>query len=588
MIRTSINIGGTRLSDNDFTSVVISQEIGHHHTFVINLRQDPKQGILPDKAKAWIGQPIIIGFAEKTDLELMLSPVPDSFKGVVTSVGLSRQRGTGMLIVKGESPTIILDDGANTRSFTDKGLQEIVDEVIGPYSDGFPQSPNINPISFTDSKPYCVQYKESNFAFINRLANRYGEWCYYNGLDFFFGEREEEDFIELDFGANGLNYFDLSVKALPANFEMRGYDYLEHKGLSEVAPEKAETNDLGTQVLDIAKQKLFPSTPSVSLQTALEEGEFENIVERREQIALDEMVLLNGSGSNPKLKLGAAIEIKDTTIGESYGKYIIINITHSIGQGGAYENSFTAMPKEVSVPPLHNIPNPPVCETQLAKVTNTADEGSLGRVKVKFLWQEGTEEESPWIRVASPYSGKDKGFYIIPEKDDQVLVAFENNNPDKPYVLSGMYNGDAKPEWFDPKNIYKGFKSKGKNQWRFNDKNKSIWMHAPSAITMSAGKTITIKTGGKDDSSINLDVGEGTVNIVAKNINLEASELINVISQKEANFVGVETAVVYSDSDAAVISASKTTVKSDLDLSIEGVNVKINGSMNVDISAGLL
>ena len=44
---------------------------------------------------------------------------------------------------------------------------------------------------------------------------------------------------------------------------------------------------------------------------------------------------------------------------------------------------------------------------------------------------------------------------------DQVLVAFENNNADKPYVLSGMYHGGAKPEWFNGENNIKGFKNQG-------------------------------------------------------------------------------------------------------------------------------
>ncbi len=574
MIRTSIHIGGTRLSDHDFTSVNIIQAVGQHHTFEVRLRQDANRGVLMTKAKSWIGQPIKIGLDNKEDDNIIISPVKDVFKGIITSIGLSRQSGTGELVVRGESPSIVLDDGPNTRSFTDKNLQEIVDEVLRPYMKAFPESPEVDPNTYKKSKPFCVQYKESNFNFLTRLANRYGEWFYYDGLNLYFGKRADGAAINLDFGEDSLSYFDLSLKAIPAKFEMKGYDYLTHKQLSENAPSKVANNDLGKQVINLSTSKIFTQAPSVSIQTALEEGEFKNLIERREQINLDETVLFNGSSRNVSLKLGAKITVKDNLIGEDYGSFILTNIVHYIGQGGDYNNSFEAIPVEVKIPPLNAMPNPPFCETQLAKVTDVDDEKGLGRVRVKFLWQEGSKEKSPWIRVASPYTGKDKGFYIIPEVEDQVLVAFENNNPDKPYVLTGMYNGDAKPEWFDPKNHYKGFKSKGKNEWKFDDKKEAILIHAPKEMTLSAGKTITIKTGGKGDSVINIDVGDGTVNVSAKTVNVDAKQTIKMESGKEVKIEGTQSVSTKSMAVKTEGSA-KVEVKGTL-VEVKGTPIKLN------------
>ncbi|MEM1119673.1 MAG: phage baseplate assembly protein V [Bacteroidota bacterium] len=573
MIRTSISIGGNRLSNNDFTSVVINQMVGGHHTFTIRLRQDANRGVLLEKSKSWIGQTVKIGIDKEEDTQIDQAPVKDVFIGIVTSMGLSRQSGTGLLVVHGESPTIVLDDGPNTRSFTDKGLQEIVDEVLSPYTGSFASAPSILPKNHTASKPYCVQYKESNFAFLARLANRYGEWFYYNGLKLFFGKPGEGDIINLDFGEDGLTCFDISVKAIPTKFEMRGYDYTTHKPLIEEAPERSKSNELGQQVLDISKGQIFTETPSVSLQTALDEAEFKNIVERREQISIDEMVLFSGSSRNAKLKVGATIEVKDNELGESYGAFVLTNITHDIGQGGDYHNTFEAIPVEVKTPPLSTMPTPPFCETQLAKVTNVDDEDSLGRVKVEFLWQEGSGEKSPWIRVAAPYTGKDKGFYVIPEVGDQVLVAFENNNPDKPYVLTGMYNGDAVPEWFDPKNHYKGFKSKGKNQWKFDDKNQNIAIHAPHAITMSAGKKITIKTGGKEDSEITVNAGEGTINVLAKTINIIADETVDIQS----------TETFLTSSEKTEVWASEMTLEGEKTIDTKTKNMKMEASVGAEL-----
>jgi len=600
MVRTSITIGGSEISNNEFTSVSISQSVGGHHSFMISLKQDAVRGVLKEKVESWIGQPVVIGVAYKKEKEIGKSTVAKTFQGVVTAMGLSRQRGTAELVVRGESPTIILDDGPHTRSFTKKGLQEIVDEVMKPYTDDKLLPRETEPKNFKDPLDYCVQYKESNFTFLARLANRYGEWFYYDGLKMYFGKPPEEDAISLDFGEDSLNHFDISVAALPAKFEMRGYDYLKPKdnsSLSAEAPQSTKSSDLGKQVIDLAKQKLYTQMmPSVSLQTAFEKGEFVNIVERREQINLDETVILTGFSRNPKLKIGAKIKVKDNVIGESYGEFIITDISHDIGQGGDYNNSFKAVPTEVTTPPLTAMPNPPFCEMQLAKVTNVKDEKSLGRIKVKFLWQVGSEEESPWLRVASPYTGKNKGFYIIPEVDDHVLVAFENNNPNKPYVLTGMYSEEAKPEWFDAENNIKGFKSKGKNQWKFDDKNKSILIDAPSTITMSAGDKINLKTGGGEDSEINIDAGDGTINVNAKSINIvagkdisaEAAELINLISQDAANLHGANSATVNSNQETTVKAKTKTVVSSDAEISVEGAKIAINGSALVEIVAAMV
>lgn len=560
MIRISISINGKRLADNEFTQASLQQRVGVHNSFEVRLRQDANRGVLRDKAKSWIGKRVNIGLDFQTDDRLVQSLLPDYFNGIITSINLSRQSGTAQLVVYGQSPTIVADDGLNTRSFTDKNLQEIVDEVLSPYKSKFPSTPEVHPKTFTSSLPYVVQYKESNFSFIARLANRYGEWFFYDGLNLFFGQPVGDKAIPLDFGETGLSYFDLSVRAIPTKFELRGYDYTKHATFKEEAPLNSATNNLGKEVLDITTGQVFSQTPSLPVNTYLDKVEFKNLIERREQVAVDEIVVMHGSSRNPKLKIGAKIEVKDTKINENYGIFTITSLTHDIGQGGDYLNHFEAIPEEVKTAPLSSMPEPPFCETQLAKVTDVDDEKGLGRIKVKFPWQEGSEEKSPWIRVASPYTGKDKGFYIIPEVDDQVLVAFENNNPDKPYVLTGMYNGEAKPEWFDAKNRYKGFKSKGGNKWKFDDNAKNISIHAPSSILMTAGSTIsirsgkknddssivmkegkeiTVKTNGKADSIITVDAGDGTVHIIAKKIVIEAAESIELNSQKEIKANGM-------------------------------------------------
>jgi len=63
----------------------------------------------------------------------------------------------------------------------------------------------------------------------------------------------------------------------------------------------------------------------------------------------------------------------------------------------------------------------------------------LGRVKVK-LPALFAEDESYWARLLTPMAGKERGFLTIPEVNDEVLIAFENGDPTRPYVLGGLWS----------------------------------------------------------------------------------------------------------------------------------------------------
>ncbi|ETX05496.1 MAG: hypothetical protein ETSY2_22635, partial [Candidatus Entotheonella gemina] len=82
----------------------------------------------------------------------------------------------------------------------------------------------------------------------------------------------------------------------------------------------------------------------------------------------------------------------------------------------------------------------------VAGVTNNQDPEGLGRVKVKFPWL-SDRDESHWARIAMPMAGPERGFYFLPEVDDEVLVAFEHGLIEWPYVLGALWNGkDTPPE----------------------------------------------------------------------------------------------------------------------------------------------
>ncbi|MGH9002624.1 MAG: VgrG-related protein, partial [Acidimicrobiia bacterium] len=79
-----------------------------------------------------------------------------------------------------------------------------------------------------------------------------------------------------------------------------------------------------------------------------------------------------------------------------------------------------------------------------ALVTNVKDTANLGRVKVKFPWLD-EQVETDWIRLATPNAGPSRGLLVLPEVDDEVLVAFEHGDLRRPYVVGALWNGKDKP-----------------------------------------------------------------------------------------------------------------------------------------------
>jgi len=75
------------------------------------------------------------------------------------------------------------------------------------------------------------------------------------------------------------------------------------------------------------------------------------------------------------------------------------------------------------------------------------DPDSQGRVKVKLPWSPdaGGEGYEAWARMATLFAGQDRGSWFLPEVGDEVLVAFEQGDPRRPYVLGGLWNGQDNP-----------------------------------------------------------------------------------------------------------------------------------------------
>jgi uncharacterized protein involved in type VI secretion and phage assembly len=196
-----------------------------------------------------------------------------------------------------------------------------------------------------------------------------------------------------------------------------------------------------------------------------------------------------------------------------------------------------------------HIPESPFFGVAIGIVTNNQDPDKRGRVKVKFPWLSDTEE-SFWARVATPMAGKDRGLYLLPEVDDEVLVAFEHGSVEYPYVLGALWNGkDAPPENNDDgKNNHRTLKSRSGHLIRLDDtdgkekievidksgKNSIVISTSDNTITISADKDITIQsTNGK------LKLSAKGIEISSQaEVKIEASQNMDVKASGQTNIKG--------------------------------------------------
>jgi uncharacterized protein involved in type VI secretion and phage assembly len=168
-------------------------------------------------------------------------------------------------------------------------------------------------------------------------------------------------------------------------------------------------------------------------------------------------------------------------------------------------------------------------------VTNNKDPDGLGRVKVKFPWL-SDQEESAWARILSPMAGKERGFYFLPEVDDEVLVAFEHGQVEFPYVLGALWNGKDKPpaKNDDGKNNQRLIKSRSGHVIIFDDtegeeqiiirdktqKNEIVIDSKKNSMTIKVEQDLSIETKGK----ISLKSSGGDLAIECQNLNIQAKQ----------------------------------------------------------------
>ena len=173
---------------------------------------------------------------------------------------------------------------------------------------------------------------------------------------------------------------------------------------------------------------------------------------------------------------------------DANGPYVLTGIEHEAHLSGyrsgeppefSYENHFTCIPAALRYRPQRVTPKPVIAGIQTANVVGPEGEeifcDKYGRVKVQFHWdREGKKDanSSCWLRVAQVWAGKGWGAFFWPRIGHEVVVSFEEGDPDQPLITGSVYNAENMPWYALPMNKeLAGFKSasvRGANHENFN------------------------------------------------------------------------------------------------------------------------
>lgn len=133
-------------------------------------------------------------------------------------------------------------------------------------------------------------------------------------------------------------------------------------------------------------------------------------------------------------------------------------------------------------------------------VESLDDPERLGRIQVTYPWLASTDNTSNWARVAAPLAGAELGAFFQPEKGDEALVAFEMDDPRRPYILGYLWNGDNAPPSEDPQQRviqtvagHKILFDDGEESITLEDSNGNKIVMNRDGIAIESAKDVTIK-----------------------------------------------------------------------------------------------
>ncbi len=413
-----------------------------------------------------------------------------------------------------------------SRIFQQMSAVDIVKEVLSDA--GIPASA----VSWSLSaqypvREYCVQYKESELAFVLRLLEDEGIYYWFehstDGHVLCLGDSSAHlakidgdptiSFAAPSAGQERVTDLVLETQMCHALLSARDWNWQ-----TPISPNEAGSGDVSSPY----ERYEYP-------------GGFANNGDglRRYQNRLAEanvrQFVLTGSTSSLRLRSARRFSVADTQPAYVECEYLLLEVAHhfeqharnvgdtAISREEAYRATFRAIPSSASYRPPRRTPRPRIFGKESAVVTGPPGEeihvDNYGRIKVHFYWdREGKVDDTAtcWVRVQQQNTS---GSMILPRVGWEVEIGFLNGDPDRPVAMQKLYNRETMPPYALPGNkTQSSLQSStspggaGTNEVRLQDGNGGMeaFVHASKDLTLVAGNDMAEKIGvdAKEDIAV--------------------------------------------------------------------------------------
>jgi len=456
----------------------------------------------------------------------------------------------------------LLGRKADCRIFLQQDVKEIISDVFkkAGFTDfAFRTTHDYHKI------PYCVQYRETDLAFCNRMMEHYG--IYY----FFEHTNGKHTLVMADSRTSHKPIRDL--KKLPLNPRHPGENQQQQHVHSWASDRRLRTGKVHFNDYDYLKPGKNLKAPKESAEkyahSRLEIYDYHHKYDEKDkgenhaqfrleaEQALDQRRSLHGDA--PSIHPGALVTVERHPISSENQEYLIVGARHMFssqqyrsggGQGDAYSGSYDFLPSSRPFRSLPKTPKPRIYGIQTAKVVAREGEDGQeistdkhGHIWVQFHWDREPKKSCP-VRVAQSWAGKGWGAIFIPRVGMEVVVDFLEGDPDRPLVTGCVYNGDNEVPYTLPDNkTMTGWKTDtskhdgGYNEFVFEDKEKKqkIRMHAERDhdVTVENAETWTIgkrfsPSAGSPSRSTTIKNGDDQLTVESGNQSVKVAKTISI------------------------------------------------------------
>jgi len=571
------------------------------------------------------------------------------FNGFVTRFSMTGTYGNYIAYHAIVSPWLwFLTRTADCRIFQDKTVPDIIKEIFRGH--GFSDFEEALSGSYRKWE-YCVQYRETDFNFVNRLMEQEGIYYYfkhdngkhtlmladsisshepfsgYEQIPYFPPDTHRQREIEYIYDWN------ISQEVQPGVYTLNDFDFEKPRANLQVKSAKPRRHAL-------AEMEIY-DYPGEYLQTS--EGEtyararIEELQARFEQV--------QGRTNARGLSVGSLFELTGYPRSDQNREFLISSASHHIvvdeyeslpssGDNEVYSSNFTVLRSDQPYRPARITPKPIIQGPQTAVVVGPAGDeihtDQYGRVKVRFHWDresKGDEKSSCWIRVAQLWAGSKWGGIHIPRIGQEVIVEFLEGDPDRPIITGRVYNADNMPPYELPANATQsGIKSKSSakgnpnnlNEIRFEDKkgDEQVFIHGEKDLDVRVKNTRKEYIGNerhlsvekdqlaqvkkckhqmvkedyfeKVDGDVNLTVGGDRLAKLTGNDNLTVGKDLRIKTGTDSNIKSGGAHNHETAMNYSVKSGADILQKAGKNIAMEGgMEIHLKGGMKVVIEAGM-